>query len=152
MFVATLTGSFVYTNSDTQWVRLHETDGIHRYEPDPAAKDAVQHIGNLGIEVPTFASNHLVEPSGAARTRARLREVALALRAGVTHDLSMLSNAKDEFLPAQDGLLAYRLRASVPLNGFPRTDVSRLVLTFGRIYDVAPVRLAVFLAPFSQTS
>lgn len=149
LFVATLTGSFVYTNSDTQWVRLHETDGIHRYEPDPAAKDAVQHIANLGIEVPTFAFHHHAESSGATRARTRLREVALALRAGVTHDLSELSNVKDEFLPAEDDSLAYKLRASVPLHGFQRTDVSRLVLTFGRLDDVAPVRLAVFLDPVS---
>lgn len=40
LFVATLTGSFVYTDSDTHWVRLHESDGIHCYEPDPAAEKA----------------------------------------------------------------------------------------------------------------
>ena len=40
LFVATLTASFVYTDSDTQWERLHESDGIRCYEPDPAAEKA----------------------------------------------------------------------------------------------------------------
>ncbi len=31
------------------------------------------------------------------------------------------------------------------MNGFQRSDVSRLVLTFGRLQGVAPVRLAIFL-------
>lgn len=36
-----------------------------------------------------------------------------------------------------------RRNEGLPLNGLQRSDVSRLVLTLGRLQGVAPVRLAV---------
>ena len=149
LFVATLTGSFVYTDSDTHWVRLHESDGIHCYEPDPAAEKAVSLIASLSIEVPTLTYHHQVEPAAARETRALLRNVALALLAGRALQANGSASAEAAPPPGDEGLLTFKLRASVPLDGFQRTDVSRLVLTFGRLEDVAPVRLAVFLQPVS---
>lgn len=149
LFVATLTGSFVYTDSDTHWVRLHESDGIHRYQPDPAAYEAVCLMSNLDIEVPTLTYHHEIEPAAAKETRAILRNVALALRTGETLQASASACAEVASRPGDKGLLTFKVRASVPLGGFQRTDVSRLVLTFGRVDDVAPVRLAVFLDPVS---
>jgi hypothetical protein len=147
LFVATLTGSFVYTDSDTHWVRLHESDGIHCYEPDPAAEAAVCLMDSRDIEVPTLTYHHQVEPAAANETRVLLRNVALALRAGDSLQASAPASAAAASPPGGEGLLTFKVRASVPLGGFQRTDVSRLVLTFGRIDDVAPVRLAVFLQP-----
>lgn len=144
LFVATLTGSFVYTDSDTHWVRLHESDGIHFYEPDPAAEAAVRLMDGRDIEVPTLTYHHRVEPAAANETRVLLRDVALALRPGVALQASAPVSAAAS-PPGDEGLLTFKVRASVPLGGFQRTDVSRLVLTFGRIDDVAPVRLALFL-------
>ncbi|MGN7980224.1 hypothetical protein [Burkholderia sp. 22313] len=152
LFIATLTGSFVYTDSDTHWARLHETDGIHRYEPDPAAEDVVRHLENLDIDVPTLTYHHQVEPSGAGATRTLLRNVTLGLRTGEVLDLGAPATVEDMHQHAAEGLLTYKLRASVPPNGFQRIDVSRLVLTFGRLEDVAPVRLALFLDPAFQGS
>ena len=152
LFVATLTGSFLYTHSDTQWARLHETDGVHRFEPDPAAEKAVHRIANLDIEVPTLTYRHESQPTDAGETRALLRVVALTLQAGTTLDLGAPTTAKEALGPVEQGLLSYRLRASVPLNGFQRTDVSRLVMTFGRLEDVAPVRMALFLELVSEAS
>lgn len=151
LYVATLTGSLVYTDSDTQWVRLHETDGVHRYEPDPAALGAVRYLDTLRIKVPTLTYHHHVEPLGASGTRALLRSVAVALRAGVAPpDVDARTTAEAVPPPEEEGLLTYKLQSSVPRNGFQRTDVSRLVLTFGRLEDVPPVRLALFLDPISQ--
>ena len=152
LYVATLTGSIVYTDSDTQWARLHETDGVHRYEPDPAAEEAVRCLDNLHIKVPTLTYHQQVEPSGASETRAFLRRVAVALRAGVALDVDALATAGKVYPPEEEeeGSLIYKLRSSVPLNGFQLTDVSRLVLTFGRIEDVVPVQLGLFLEPVSQ--
>lgn len=150
LYVATLTGSIVYTDSDTQWARLHETDGVHRYEPDPATEEAIRCLDNLYIKVPTLTYYHQVEPSGASETRALLRRVAVALRAGVALDVDAKATAGEAHPPEEEGLLIYKLRSSVPLNGFQRTDVSRLVLTFGRLDDVVPVQLGLFLEPVSQ--
>ncbi len=47
-------------------------------------------------------------------------------------------------------LLTYSLRGSMPTGGFQRTDVTRLVMTFGRLEDVPPVRLALFFEPVVQ--
>jgi len=145
LFIATLTGSFVYTDSDTHWMRLHDSDGIHCYEPDPAAEEAVCQMANLDIEVPTLTYRHQVEPAAARETRALLRNVALALLAGEVLQASPSASAEAASPPGDEGLLTFKLRASVPVGGFQRIDVSRLVLTFGRIDDVAPVRLALFL-------
>lgn len=149
LFVATLTGSFVYTDSDTHWERLHESDGIHSYEPDPAAETAVRLIDNRKIEVPRHTYYHQVEPVAAKETRVLLRDVALAFRTGKALQASDSACAEIAPRPGDKGLLTFKVRASAPLDGFQRTDVSRLVLTFGRVDDVAPVRLAVFLDPVS---
>lgn len=149
LYVATLTGSIVYTDSDTQWARLHETDGVHRYEPDPAADQAARCLDSLYITVPTLTYYHEHEPSGASETRALLRRLAVALREGVMVDVDAQATSR-ETCPPEEGFLTYNLRASVARNGFQRTDVSRLVLTFGRVDDVAPVALGLFLEPVSQ--
>ena len=106
-------------------------------------------MANLDIEVPTLTGHHQAESAAARGTRALLRNVALALLAGEAHQASASASAKVASPPGDERLLTFKLRASVPLGGFQRTDVSRLVLTFGRIEDVAPVRLAVFLQPVS---
>lgn len=145
LFIATLTGSFVYTDSDTHWMRLHDSDGIHRYETDPAAEEAVCLISNLDIEVPALTYHHQMEPVAAKETRALLRNVSLALLAGEALQASAPACAKAASPTGDEELLKFKLRASVPVGGFQRIDVSRLVLTFGRIDDIAPVRLALFL-------
>ena len=59
-----------------------------------------------------------------------------------------LAGAADAAPGAEDeGLKIYKVRASAPAGGFRRTDVSRLVLTFGRTEDVAPVSFALFIEP-----
>jgi hypothetical protein len=150
LYVATLTGSMIYTDSDTQWARFHETDGVNRYKPDPAAAEAVRCLDSRHIEAPTDTYHHPVDPPGACETRALLRHVAVALRAGIAFDVAGQSTAGSTYPLEEDGPPTYRLRSSVPLNGFQRTDVSRLVLTFGRLEDVAPVRLGLFLEPIPQ--
>jgi len=143
LFVATLTGSFIYTDSDTHWSRLHESDGIHYYESDPAAEEAISLIEDLTIEVP-LTYHHQSEPAAASETRVLLRNVALELLTGKALRACPPASPEAVFPTEDKSLLTFKLSASVPLGGFQRTDVSRLVLTFGRIDDVAPVRLAVF--------
>lgn len=147
LFMATLTGSFVYTDSDTHWARLHEADGVNRYEPDVAAAVVVDRLGRIEIQVPTLTYHHESEPSGAGSVRALLREFAFALRAGADPVSSQPVTEAGPLRPNENSMRTYKLRASVPQGGFQRIDVTRLVLTFGRLQDVTPVRLAVFLDP-----
>jgi hypothetical protein len=149
LFVATLTGSMIYTDSDTQWERLHENDGVNQYELDPETEAVARCLDHFYIEVPTLSYYHEVEPSGASEVRALLRRVAVALREGVKFDANV-QVTEAQLHPLEGESLKYKLRASAPRNGFQRTDVSRLVLTFGRLDDVAPVQLGLFLEPISQ--
>lgn len=151
LYIATLTGALVYTDSDTQWTRLHESDGVHYYEPDPAAERAVRCLEGVDIKVPALMHQHPAQPSGAGKARALLRGIVVALRTGEAIEVDA-PVTEEVAPPEEDGLLTFKLRASVPLNGFQRTDVSRLVLTFGRLEDVAAVRLALFLEPIPHAS
>lgn len=153
LYVATLTGAFVYTDSDTQWGRLHQTDGVHRYDEDPATKGIVAQLEALHIQVPTLTYYHESKPKGADSTRTLLREIAVALRTGAALEVGA-KVSESEFTNAAsvdaERLLTCSLCGSMPDGGFQRTDVTRLVMTFGRLEDVPPVRLALFVKPVMQ--
>lgn len=150
LYVATLTGSIIYTDSDTQWARLHETDGVRQYKPSPSADVVVQHLSNLSIKLPTRTYFHQVAPEGAADVRTLLKRTANALREDSIPVIDLQALVSNSTQIDEDGLVSYKLRASVPLNGFQRMDVTRLILTFGRQEDVVPVKLCLFLEAVSH--
>lgn len=147
LYIATLTGAFVYTNSDTMWARLHETDGVHTYELDPSAAKAMGCLDGRRIQVPAALLAAPVELKSADYTRELLRTMSVALRLGESLDTHSPVTDNPDSLQDDDNMYTFVLRLSVPSNGFQRTDVSRLVLTFGRLQEVAPVRLGIFLQP-----
>lgn len=76
----------------------------------------------------------------------------VALRTGATFEVGA-KEAEPEPTNATteaEQLLTYNIRGSMPDGGFQRTDVTRLVMTFGRLEDVPPVRLALFFEPVVQ--
>lgn len=150
LYIATLTGAFVYTNSDTMWARLHETDGVHTYEPDPGAAKAMGCLDGRRIQVPAALLADPVESKSADSIRELLRTTSVALRWGGSLDTHAPMAEDPDSLQDDDDMHTFELRVSAPSNGFQRTDVSRLVLTFGRLQDVAPVRLGIFLQPVEQ--
>lgn len=78
--------------------------------------------------------------------RELLRTISVALRWGGSLDThSSVTDDPNSFQDDDDKMYTFELRLSVPLNGFQRMNVSRLVLTFGRLQEVAPVRLGIFL-------
>jgi len=146
LFIAALTGSFIYTTSDTQWERLHRTDGVHHYSPDPEWAEMTRALADLNVEVPVSAFTEVTVPSSAPFTREFLREMALALQDNASVQTNPIRPTYSPFGPEKSKeMLMLKIHPSVPLGGFQRTDVSRLVLTFGRMDDIAPVRLAIFL-------
>jgi hypothetical protein len=148
LYVAALTGSFIYTASEMHWDRLHRSDGVREYLPDPRQAAAVEQLGRLTLETPEDFYVHPEEPQNAQVVRRSIREIALALSSGDEWKPSGMSGAQT--VPAQlSSYTAIKLGvvASVPMGGFLRTDVSRLVLTFARTVDVAPVRLLLLFRP-----
>lgn len=153
LYIATLTGAFVYTDSDTQWARLHETDGVNSYEQDPGAETIIARIGTVQIKVPPISNQSDSESKIIDADRAFIREATVALRMGIPPVVKFgLAESAAPSPPVGETLRSFALRASVPVCGFQRTDVSRLVMTFGRLDDVAPVRLAIFLEPHTEQS
>lgn len=149
LYVASLTGSFVYTSSDTQWARLHLTDGVHSYEPDPRAAGAIGHLENTPLEMPSVGYELPTQPINAEPVRQLLRDLASALISDAEFELSAPSLAQPETpSPSEDDApIPFNFKASVPLGGFQRTDVSRLLVTFGHTSAAPPVRVALLLEP-----
>ncbi|MFJ4256837.1 DUF4238 domain-containing protein [Pseudomonas monteilii] len=152
LYVATLTGAFIYTDSDTQWARLHQTDGVNSYNEDPAAKEIAAQLKLMKIQIPTLTYYHESKPKSADITRALLRELAMALRTSAKFEVNAKKAELDPTIATADAehLVTYKLRGSIPVGGFQRTDVTRLVLTFGRLEEVPPVPLALFFEPVAQ--
>lgn len=150
LYIATLTGAIVYTNSDTMWARLHESDGVHTCEPDSGAAKAMGCLEGRRIHVPAMLVADPVELKSADSIREMLRTISVALRWGGSLDTHSSVADDSDSLKDDDKMYTFELRLSSPLNGFQRTDVSRLVLTFGRLQDVAPVRLGIFLQPVQE--
>lgn len=150
LFIATLTGSIVFTDSDTNWGRLLESDGVHRYTEDPDAAVAIQHLNARCIYRPSPRLELPPDSQESADTREILRRVTVSLHATPVDKVVEVPGVLREVQNPGDDCM-FRLRAFAPHRGFLRTDVSRLVLTFGRLENVAPVRLALFLEPVTQS-
>lgn len=151
LFIATLTGAFVYTNSDTMWARLHHTDGVHSYVPDHASERTFDCLDGLRMQLTSTILANPAESSRTDSTRQLLRKISLALRTGEFIDTEAREIDETDPLQKGDDFRTFKLRLSVPVSGFQRVDVSRLVLTFGRLQEVAPVRLAIYLEPVQPT-
>ena len=132
--------------------RLHQADGVHICEPDPRANEAIFQLAGATLEMPAVGYELPVEPANAKSIRELLRTVTSALRSGGQLDLSAPHLVEAESPPSpeeDDASLPFKLKASVPLGGFQRTDVSRLVVTFGHTSDAPPVQFALLLEPRS---
>lgn len=147
LYIATLTGAIIYTNSDTMWARLHDTDGVRFYEPDHGAAGVIGCQEGLRIQVPAALLAYPVELENTDSIREWLRKISVALRWDEDLDTDKPTASNSSSRKDDDYMHTFELRLSVPSNGFQRTDVSRLVLTFGRLQDVVPVRLGIFLQP-----
>lgn len=151
LYLATLTGSIVYTDSDTLWTRLHESDGVQQYDQDARAGQLNRLLGTAHLHVPTDTYEFQVEPVNASAIRTFLRGTVEAVNTGAAVDKLAHEAAQIEARPPDEPSITYRMCASIPSKGFIRVDVTRLVLTFGRTDDVEPVHLAIFLEPVTST-
>lgn len=145
LYVATMTGAIVYTDSDTQWVRLHDTDGANEYTPDPATADIQRQLDQVRMLVPKNAYVHEVEPVGSDQIRGLLRELIATIKGGRPFDFAPRETPEGSDQQLNPDMLPLAITASIPTGGFQRADVWRLVLTFGRTDDVAAVPFGIFL-------
>lgn len=144
LFIATLTGSVVVVDSDAVWHRLHEADGTHVIEQDDEWQLAMSPLTQVDLHLPEETIGHTTEPPNAIPVRRALQAIAQALWKGQRprNDVCLAVNFPSV---GDDETFAVTLEPSIPVGGFRRRDVTRLLLTFGAGDDWRPVPLALLL-------
>lgn len=157
MYLATLTGSAIYTDVEAHWQQLH----LHAVQTDRAAASSwtpvVESLRAIDFPIDMNAQT-LYEVRQAGRfggMRAAMRRFAEAARQSsgqlrpdqVALQFTEAAKAmKGEWASVPDTLrLIGNVELSVPAGGFERNDVRRLLLTFGRAKTVHPIPLAMLI-------
>ena len=156
MYLATLTGSCIYTDADAYWQQLH----LHALQTDQAEPNAwtpvVSSLGAIDFPIDLSAQT-LFEVRVAGRlggVRTAMRRLANAVQSTdrpqadqVAAQLTRATQAiKNEWAGVSETLrLTGRLELSIPAGGFERNDVRRLLLTFGKAKSVHPISFAMLI-------
>jgi len=157
MYLASLTGSSIYTDEEAHWQQLQ----MHALQGDRAQNTAwtpvVDSLGAVSFPIEMNA-NTLLEALQAGRfgsIRSVLRRFAEAVQGSSA--ASRADQFSLQFIEAAQGMqrewadvastlrLVGHVELSVPLAGFERNDVRRLLLTFGRVKSVRPVPFAMLI-------
>jgi hypothetical protein len=154
MFLATLTGSILYTDLDAHWQSLH----LHAQPKSPLpSRDwtpAVETLRRVEFVIESDAQTILraLQAGRFRRTKGQLRLLVDAIQQQARPERASLEISKAaEFMrcawtkiPLGDRLIG-RIDLSVPTGGFERNEVRRLLLTFGRATSVRPIPYAMLI-------
>lgn len=153
LFLASMTGSAVYTDLHAMWAQLHAPEGSRVVEQMPEWQSLVAQVAELSF--PLAVNEEIAgqeQPRGRA-LQALLQSIVRSVRresplnpVGPTAEMkdavhSVRTHGATE---ASGGPMA-KLRLSMPASGFRRKEVTRLLLTFGRAKQVQPVPVAIFV-------
>ncbi|WCM23594.1 hypothetical protein NDK50_22275 [Paraburkholderia bryophila] len=157
LYIATLTGSSIYTDVEAHWQQLH-LHALQAGEAQNAVLDSV--VNELGkFYLPIYRTTYeIYEARRAGRLehfRPVLRQVAEAVRTSASPpQAAQLARTLSETArrtrlhsddAARSAKLFGRVKLSVPIAGFERNDVRRLLLTFGTGRISRPVPLAMLI-------
>lgn len=157
MYLASLTGSSIYTDVEAHWQQLH----MHAMQGNRVANAAwtsvVQSLGaiNFPIEMNAHTLLEALQSGRGGSMKPVLRRFAHAFQqsdAALHADQISLQinkaahNLRREWsrLSSSDALVG-RVELSVPVAGFERNEVRRLILTFGRASSACPVPFAMLI-------
>lgn len=157
MYLAFLTGSSIYTDVEAHWQQLH----IHAQQGDRASNTAwapvVESLGTINFPIEMNANTILKALRGGrfACMKPVLRRLAESIQepntAGRTTQISLQLIKAAKGIQREWADLPRTLRLvghvdlSVPLAGFERDDVRRLLLTFGRVKAIRPAPFAILI-------
>jgi hypothetical protein len=158
MFLAGLTRSTIYTDMRVHWDHLHARSRLtESLKPDvtwqPLIDAAKTIIFPINLEGHSGLETRMAGKFGGMRTQ--IRRITNTVRDNV-RDTSA-NQLADEFKKAAESMQTERsttttemildghLEFSIPSGGFERNAVRRLLLTFGRAKDIAPIPLAFFV-------
>lgn len=154
LYLASLTGSIVYCQMDAMWNILHEPDGVrHVVTTDEwsANADFLEGVKiRLRISDDALGSEALERIASVRDVLAQFLLSALKDSPADLFKLSEgLSSLRDELqsdtASHKAGHISAHIKASVPVGGFYRKDVNRLLLTYGLASKALPVPMALKL-------
>jgi hypothetical protein len=154
MFLATLTGSILYTDLDAHWQSLH----LHAQPKSPLPSrdwaSAVETLRKVPFVIESDAQTILraLQAGRFRRMKGQLRLLVDGIRQQAQPERVSLeiSTAAESMrcawtkIPLGDRLIG-RIDLSVPTGGFDRHEVRRLLLTFGRMKLVHPIPYAILI-------
>jgi hypothetical protein len=157
MFLASLTGSVIYTDVDTEWQQLHlnaQSTGCVQSTDWTCAADALRNV-EFPIELDAQLLFRALHASQFIGMKSKLRPlIDVVRRQGrapqpdqIRLQISKATECMERAwtkVPLGHRLTA-RIELSVPENGFDRNEVRRLLLTFGRAKFANPIPLAVLV-------
>lgn len=157
MFLASLTSSTIFTDVDAHWQQLH----MHALQGDRSQdniwKPVVDSLGDISFPIELGVEILLTELHAGrfGSIRPALRRIVEAAQQPSTAQCADQLTA--QLNKAAEGIqrewadvpsvarLAGRIELSVPLTGFERNEVRRLLLTFGRAKTAIPIPFAMLI-------
>jgi hypothetical protein len=157
MYLASLTGSVIYTDLEAHWQHLHLHALQNSQSPNTDWAPAVEALRRVEwpIELDNQSVFNALRAGRFIRMKARSRRLADAIQQQceappadeiTSHISTAAETARCEWskMPIRQRLTG-RIELSVPTGGFQRNEVRRLLLTFGRAKSVRPIPLAMLI-------
>jgi hypothetical protein len=165
LFLAKLTGAVIYTDTRVHWKHLHAHTGAQRGVSLAAWMPLIEKVKTVNFMLSGNPASDFERrmTDGFKGFRATWREMAASISAqsgnqvpkkvvkALVKELNAAEScirrewkrfiSTDSLLPAFQG----RVELSIPEQGFERTTVQRLLLTYGRAKKVAPTPMAMFI-------
>lgn len=152
LYVASLTGSIIYCLMDATWNLLHEPDGERQIIVADHWSAPTAALGQVSLSL--CLSDKPPGPDAQARmeaVRELLRQLVRAAQSDASEDLARLSSmlaalgaeAQAEGSRPDPGFALACVRVSVPVGGFHRREVTRMILTYGLASAVPAIPMAL---------
>jgi hypothetical protein len=147
MFLASLSGSLLYSDMDVMWNQICEPDGERRFDTASAWGEVLQQVGSLDFPLYPNGPSAVESLPAVHQLRSLIQTlVSCATERSSPDQVQRLVHAYAEDQTAKQERhvphLIGRLQLAVPQEGFMRNEVVRLLLTFGRAIDARPISLA----------
>lgn len=157
MYLASLTGSFIYTDAEAHWQQLHMNTLPQGQEPNTCWNPVADRMATINFPI-EMNLNNLLRDLKAGRfgsVRQVLRRFATAVQeAGVARLAEEISLQLEKAAVSLQrecanvegtSQLTGQVSLSVPGVGFERNEVRRLLLTFGRVKSACPIPFAMLI-------
>lgn len=157
MFLARMTGSFIYTDSKAQWQQLHIfTSALDPSNAKEAWKPLMKEIGIIKFAVELNLQLSLEQRTSGmfGEMRSLFRRIHNSLHSNfeappihLTEEMARAVEAMDKTcskVPSKTRICRH-MEISIPSNGFDRNDITRLLVKFGRQDLITPLHAALLL-------